>query len=886
MRRTRPMSPRTLMPAALLAALALSLPTAASAATCDPTIDCNPPPVQCIDPNTGQPCDPFQWFAFLGCPDTTETQCLDPSYKSTDCGFWQGKIDLLDRGSVCNQTYLSNLTDTYDSLDQRPQTVYQPGAPAGQNPLTRAKVIAFTPDTAFYDGDDGLYLSVILAEQRRRLNPQPGDHPTERDRWDGNGTTVRSCQEYVYEKYYDYSVFEDETLALGRDYEAIYDLAFDPGQFQIAFKTLADKGGDPMTEQIAFPAKIQGMPDGVVPKNAFMRALPDSNGGSISDVDRFVFDTGLDAFFSSDPAALPTYTPSWSWHKKMGDYLLGDVRSRGGRTHSRHNPNRVPPGGFGQEEMDAWIVKQRRYADLLAQQQDLWAAIQQVLLPNPSGNGQPNLGQRAWWQDDPRYGDFSPALVQGTDFPTPFDPLQVPDYAAVSALFDKPHNNPGDPFPIGGALKPLAVALYIVNRELNTSLLDANANGCLAARTPSKCDWSPRTFVPRVLAQFLKQREERYHTCLKYTQNDFSAASVVRNAHVSGVNTSVTNSNPFTNTIDDMTSDASGFFKFGATSLMDLFLREVPQVTQKQSFVASLDGSGSQVPGHQKSDSTRVGPSDYNLAFGYTLGWELDGYQKACSSTLDMGGSVYATATAFGRGPADLARFSAGLKSAQTASGDPGYRADLTLMIGPIQVVGINDIFSTVQGDTVQQQRDLIAGTIPIFIGPIPLLLTGGISTVTGLEYKLSGSRSTCSADAQVGDTSLQIGLDATMRPFVGAKAFANVSLEAVLAAAGVGAELTIIELSLPLTLGMHVAHVQGEKGPGPLVLSGKATLDLELHALDGNIKAWVRFGPKFLSHTIEKSIISWSGPNLPPTSLLNETELIPINFLKAPGAN
>ncbi len=45
--------------------------------------------------------------------------------------------------------------------------------------------------------------------------------------WQANGTTVESCAEYVYEKYYDYSLYEDRVEALGGDYRAAYEAAFE-----------------------------------------------------------------------------------------------------------------------------------------------------------------------------------------------------------------------------------------------------------------------------------------------------------------------------------------------------------------------------------------------------------------------------------------------------------------------------------------------------------------------------------------------------------------------------------------------------------------------------------------------------------------------------------
>jgi hypothetical protein len=48
----------------------------------------------------------------------------------------------------------------------------------------------------------------------------------QRAEWAANGLRVSSCAEYVYEKYYDYSLFEDATQSLGADWRAVFQVAF------------------------------------------------------------------------------------------------------------------------------------------------------------------------------------------------------------------------------------------------------------------------------------------------------------------------------------------------------------------------------------------------------------------------------------------------------------------------------------------------------------------------------------------------------------------------------------------------------------------------------------------------------------------------------------
>jgi hypothetical protein len=44
-----------------------------------------------------------------------------------------------------------------------------------------------------------------------------------RQQWEQNGNRVDSCDEYVYERYYDYSLYEDDAAVLGTNYRSLFD---------------------------------------------------------------------------------------------------------------------------------------------------------------------------------------------------------------------------------------------------------------------------------------------------------------------------------------------------------------------------------------------------------------------------------------------------------------------------------------------------------------------------------------------------------------------------------------------------------------------------------------------------------------------------------------
>lgn len=82
-----------------------------------------------------------------------------------------------------------------------------------------------------FTGFSSHYYGLRMQDMTRASSSDPPDQPTfdfdlEKIAWDANGLTVTSCAEYVYESYYDFSVFEDAIAGLGNDYWAIWAVAF------------------------------------------------------------------------------------------------------------------------------------------------------------------------------------------------------------------------------------------------------------------------------------------------------------------------------------------------------------------------------------------------------------------------------------------------------------------------------------------------------------------------------------------------------------------------------------------------------------------------------------------------------------------------------------
>lgn len=181
-------------------------------------------------------------------------------------------------------------------------------------------------------------------------NPFAAAQAALRAGWEADGNVVSSCSEYVYEKYYDWSRFEDGTHALGGDYRATFSLAYGPAQDVRSLGTrgiqgipMASKDGTSNTPQISFPKGPQA-------KNAFfdvalaetgvafplktraeVKALAQSEHDPVKGLQLarpLVLDSVWiddDALYAALMAGKPvTHTENWAWHKSASDTLAAD----------------------------------------------------------------------------------------------------------------------------------------------------------------------------------------------------------------------------------------------------------------------------------------------------------------------------------------------------------------------------------------------------------------------------------------------------------------------------------------------------------------------------------------------------------------------------------
>ena len=392
--------------------------------------------------------------------------------------------------------------------------------------------------------------------------------------WDDNGVAVASCREYVYERYYDYSLFEDAIMGLGDDYRSIFQVAYDEGAVRrmgdrrdaepdlraVPLSAIGTRGiaGEPqaarddtlLEPQIAFPGEVQ-------PKNGLYRVgLLDAQDRAdaratydaavaIGDGARFQGSCGSalagpvfcdDTLYQDliDGAAV-THVESWAWHKQMSD----DLQAAG------FLDEELAQGEQRVDDFEQLLFRRARVVgDILAwwrgKQAEIEAQIPDEVadaLFDPSVQMQLMAGDPVSAQlADQRAARLTRTDVGAMGAQTEAAPNvgwggvmyawqpSGPTYTAYPAIAPDPTGALATQAGVGSQahLEALHTRLYRIDAEIEQALLDARAAGCLDADAPTRCDWSPRRFAQRVLALYGPEREEDYAHCLANTPEGFA----------------------------------------------------------------------------------------------------------------------------------------------------------------------------------------------------------------------------------------------------------------------------------------------------------------------------------------------------------------------------
>jgi|GEM_PF-2890231 len=381
-----------------------------------------------------------------------------------------------------------------------------------------------------------------------------------RDAWEANGNTVDSCEEYVYEKYYDYTRFEDAAARAGLDNpRQIYNVAYGSAQASTSLGTLGvqeeDRGraqqATAVTGRNGVPAGVSLPVSGLWPKNDFysvprpaasqvlIQNLPGHDDGVSNPVDdqvviilghmhrRALNFAGVE-FDDADLTAIidgtPEHPEDFRWHKDMA---------------ARNAP-------VLDDLLYDFDLKKASFLLLLKERHDVTRAIAASLTSKGTPMAGVNKYQTRWWLDpiwnpDPTQvqvistigvnvlnaNNGNPYAVPGAKSVLPFsDGFNQPTLAADSRYTLAPQLLSA----CGPDANPLICLFYrleAVDDAIEAALQDARETGCVTdpntqTTGPQPCDWSPQTFASRMLLNFAQEREADFQRCEAATEGDFA----------------------------------------------------------------------------------------------------------------------------------------------------------------------------------------------------------------------------------------------------------------------------------------------------------------------------------------------------------------------------
>ncbi|RKH71820.1 hypothetical protein D7W81_07015 [Corallococcus aberystwythensis] len=297
---------------ALLTTLALAGPSAMAGIIIVPPPP--PPPPLCLQPSL--------------------SQCSSVTYRNSYCG---AQYD-----AYCQTQVETAWTARHNAAPKRTAVLPQSlGGGTGTVAYQAPQVL----NTAFEGGNTTVAGQVLRGQVLARkgyqnLTAAEQAYKAVRDAWETNGEGIRSCQEYVHEKYYDFSRFEQGAGAYGDDFRALYEAS--KGTGGIASRTLYGKDGQALAPLWTSTSRA--------PKNAYYRFAP---GAYPPFTTKYLF-TSTAATKANNVLQRTAVTISDAWHQAMSTALI-----------------KVPDAVLNDSQR-----RQEAFEDLLARRDAVYAAWQ------------------------------------------------------------------------------------------------------------------------------------------------------------------------------------------------------------------------------------------------------------------------------------------------------------------------------------------------------------------------------------------------------------------------------------------------------------------------------------------------------------------------------
>lgn len=396
-------------------------------------------------------------------------------------------------------------------------------------------------------------------------------------------------------------------------------------------------------------------------------------------------------------------------------------------------------------------------------------------------------------------------------------------------------------------------------QSVNEGLEQGLSYGCLEENGVTPCDWSPTWLIEDVSDFMITSRAHSYQTCIRNTSNRFDQLHDV-----------APHQDPNLWLNDSLCEDLDQCQHLNTSS----YIRDEASIERYFDllylWISQLDlprdpSTGKPFIGESSSDRGNQGDSSFKMIFQLDVAWKMrdveeeeredntginqDYIPTACQDGLLSSLGVDLDIVAFGYDIANLINslsmshnneilvqdqpslMNATIMAQSEDDIDPELQLNIELMgrsiyTSPLESErgsnGSSWIFNFIEqpryGDRFSDQK--------IFqVGVIPVTVKGGFAGSVGLLFTLRGEIEACSDDQE----SLTVDADIEIRPYANASAFLAGAIGIPGFSIGLRADLTLIEFALPFYAELKLDTALQE-------LTTTSRLDLELTALKGSV--------------------------------------------------
>ncbi|MFT5429556.1 MAG: hypothetical protein ACI9OJ_000227, partial [Myxococcota bacterium] len=562
---------------------------------------------------------------------------------------------------------------------------------------------------------------------------------------------IASCEEYIYERFYDLHRFENEAHGLEGNWEAIYDLAYGPlsspaaiGTRMLSTEVLRRRNGSDshslilqriskrspflmMGSHARLALKDHPVANPLLAVSLWQPGEPLERIGQIStNYYNIVKNAGYEAM-------------TWEWHKERHDELVG--------------------AGFTVDEMLSYEPFKQRFRTL------------------------------AWQLEN--FSQIGP--------PLDFDQFTINENCNVvednCGLFE---NSQPSQFifttPLNGELTENQQQWYAERSILATKVVEAlqvaRELGCLKIDEPHPCQWSPREFARSVFAVETPDRHATLERCYEWTGtvDDWGTLSNYTFNVVEGMDPHPANKNYLLHSerLEEYFADKRAWIENIVELIEDLNL--------------DTDVSGRPRIGKTFIEERADGGEYFSFDYDMSSSWDIVNLEGADPNNpkdkqvdVRFRGRFAAEAEIFERWTVPPA--SMDIKLAGTGSGNPPTSdpSSLVITLAGFEVQnfmwsGQPSRWNLYSGEDSRDDETTIEGPI-FFVAGIPLRVSGGLAGEIGYTLDIDVTAGT------------QLHLDADFIPRASVAGFVTVAVDYGIAKAGIKGQLTLLRVELPVRM-------------------------------------------------------------------------------------